>query len=126
MSRKTKRLSSLIRNTLGQIMLSKMSDPRFDPALTSITRVEVTGDLRTARVYVSVAGDEKTQVRTIMALKHASGYLQDQLMDRVRLRHTPVLEFEIDEAFKRTVETLNLISEIGDELREQESGRQSS
>jgi len=123
MSHKTKRLSSLIRSTLGQALLTRMSDPRFDPVRTSITRVEVSGDLRTATVYVSVSGDEKLERLTVAALKHAAGYLQDQLMERVRLRHTPVLTFEIDTAFKKTQETLDILSEVGREIREKEEAR---
>ena len=103
-----------------------MSDPRFDPVRTSITRVDVSGDLRYATVYISVSGDEKLQRRTIAALKHAAGYLQDQLMERVRLRHTPILTFEIDTAFKKTMETLDILSEVGKEIREKEQARNSA
>jgi len=126
MSHKVKRLSSFIRNTLGQVFLTRMSDPRFDPVRTSITRVDVSGDLRYATVYISVSGDEKLQRRTIAALKHAAGYLQDQLMERVRLRHTPILTFEIDTAFKKTMETLDILSEVGKEIREKEQARNSA
>ena len=103
-----------------------MSDPRVNPAITSITRVEVPEDLLTARVFVSVAADEKTQRRTVLALQHAAGYLQEALAQRVRLRHTPKLDFEQDLKFKKTVEVLNLISEVSEEIRQKDLQREAS
>ena len=124
MSRRTERVGNLIRNTLGQLLLSKMADPRFDSARTSITRVEVPEDLLTARVYVSVTGSEEDQNKTIAALKHAVGYLQERLGREIRLRHTPKLTFEIDVKFKKTLETLSLIAEIAEERRVKEQAQQ--
>ncbi|MCD4823101.1 MAG: 30S ribosome-binding factor RbfA, partial [Phycisphaerae bacterium] len=120
MTRRTERVGNLIRNTLGGIFLAKMSDPRFDPARTSITRVEVPEDLMSAKVFISVSGEEKDQNRTIAALRHAAGFLQERMMRQISLRHTPRLIFEIDEKFKKTMETLSLISEVMEELREKE------
>ena len=120
MSRRTERVSNLIRNTLGPILLAKISDPRFDPVAASITRVEVPEDLLTARVYISVAGDQKDQSKTIKALRHAAGYLQEQMMKRIQLRHTPRLDFQIDQKLKKTMETLNLLAEVTEELRKKQ------
>lgn len=123
MSRKTDKLSSLIRNTVGEAILTKLSDPRIDPARTSITRVEAAGDLKSATVYVSVAGDEKQRNKTMAALTHAAGYLQDKLKEKANLQFTPVLDFRFDLAFKKTMETLKLLSEVGKELRDIDSQR---
>jgi ribosome-binding factor A len=123
MSRRTDRVANLIRNTLGEILLSKMADPRFDPVKTSITRVEVPEDLLTARVYISVAGEEKQRNKTLAALRSASGFLQERLTRRIRLKHTPKLEFRIDEKFRKTMETLNLISEVMSEIHEKDRQR---
>ena len=120
MSRRTERVSNLIRNILGPTLLAKISDPRFDPVATSITRVEVPEDLMTAVVYISVAGDEKNQKKTVMALRHAAGYLQEQIARQTQLRRTPRLDFQIDERLKKITETLKLISEVSEELREKE------
>ncbi len=124
MSRRTERVGNLIRNTLGQLLLAKMSDPRFDPVKTSITRVEVPEDLLRARVYISVAGSEAEQSKTIAALQHAAGFLQDRMSKRVQLRITPRLEFKIDIQYRNTLETLSLISEVSKELRLKEQAQQ--
>jgi ribosome-binding factor A len=124
MSRRTERVEHLIRKTLGHLLLVKMSDPRFDPVKTSITRVEVPEDLLTATVYISVAGDESEQSKTLSSLRHAAGFLQDRMMKRIQLRNTPRLNFQIDTQYKKTMETLSLISEISEELRLKDQARQ--
>lgn len=123
MSRRTLRVESLIKTVLGEILLKKISDPRIDPARTSITRVEVPEDLLTAKVFVSVLGTDREQRNAIAALRHAGGHIQELLSEEVTLRHTPVLSFEYDEKFKKTLETLRIIREVGDELRASEAAR---
>ncbi|HAU38780.1 MAG TPA: 30S ribosome-binding factor RbfA [Phycisphaerales bacterium] len=119
-TRRTERVASLIRNTIGQLLLAKISDPRIDPAKTSVTRVEVPDDLLTAKVYVSVIGTEAEQRTTLRALRHAAGRVQELMMREIRLRHTPLLEFALDEKFKKTLETYRLIQVAMDEIRQKE------
>jgi len=123
MSRRTQRVANLIRQTLGQVLLSKLSDPRIDPARTSITRVEVPEDLLTAKVFVSVIGTEGQQKRTLHGLRHAAGRLQDLMMRRISLRNTPLLTFEIDVGFKKTLQTLNIIQQAMDEIQQRQAER---
>lgn len=123
MTRRTDRIGNLIRNTLGSILLSKMSDPRFDPAKVSITRVEVPEDLLTARVYVSVLGELKEQNMALAALNGARGFLQERMAREISLRHTPRLSFVIDEQFKKTMETLNILQEVAQELQQKDQAR---
>jgi len=120
MSRRTERVGNLIRQTIGQLLLTKLSDPRIDPAVTSVTRVHVAEDLLSAKVYVSVMGTDSAQRTTLRALRHASGHIQELMMRQIRLRHTPVLEFLADARFKKTLETLAIIQEASDQLRAKE------
>lgn len=124
MSRRTQRIANLIRNALGAILLSKLADPRVDPARTSITRVKVPEDLLTAKVFVSVIGTPAEQRKTVTALQHASGHLQELLGREISLRHTPVLQFEPDVQFKKTIETLELINKAMAEIHEKEQDQQ--
>lgn len=124
MSRRTERVGNLIRNTVGQLLLTKMSDPRVDPAKTSITRVEIPEDLLTARVYVSVIGTEAQQRNTLRALSGASGHLQELMMRQIKLRCTPILEFVLDENFKKTLRTLALIRQAMVEIEDEEEAGQ--
>jgi len=125
MNRRTKRIERLIRNAIGQVILSKLSDPRIDPARTSITHVEMPEDLLTAKVYASIIGTEAQQRRTMRALQHASGRIQELMMRGISLRHTPILDFRFDEEFKKTLKTLQIIDQAMKQItdREQSAGR---
>jgi ribosome-binding factor A len=111
----------VIRQILGEALLSKLADPRVDPARTSITRVEIDEELVDARVYVSVMDEPGNQKLTIDALKHAKGYFQEQIGRQLRIRHTPSLTFQLDEQFKKTLETYRLIDEAMAEIREKDA-----
>ena len=106
-----------MREEIGRLLLAKLPDPRIEPALTSITRVEVQEDLLSAKVYVSVMGTEADQRRAVRALRHAAGHIQGLLMSRITLRHTPILDFQIDMRYKNTLQTLEIIDRAMDELR---------
>jgi len=123
MSRRSERVANLIRNTIGQLLLTKLSDPRVDPALTSITRVEVPEDLLTARVYVSVVGSDARQRAAVRALRHASGYIQELMMREIKLRNTPVLDFVLDMKFKQTLQTYRLIDQAMAEIRRKDAAQ---
>jgi len=126
MSRRTERVANLLRNTIGQLLLTKLSDPRVDPARTSVTRVEVPDDLLTAKVYVSVIGTEAEQRRTLRGLQRAAGRIQALMKKQVQLRHTPVLHFVLDETFKKALRTLEIIQETSEELRRKDEVREAS
>ncbi|MHC4562642.1 MAG: 30S ribosome-binding factor RbfA [Planctomycetota bacterium] len=121
MSRRTERVGSLLRSTIADVLFRHIADPRIDPARTSVTRVEVPEDLLTAKVYVSVMGEPAEQRRTLEALRHAAGRIQDLMMRQVSLRHTPTLVFVLDEQFKKTMATLSLIQQAMDEIHEKEA-----
>lgn len=124
MKRRQERVSSLIRDVVGQLLLSKISDPRIDPARVSITRVEVSDDLMVARIFISVMGEPKDQKLAVRALQHAGGHIQDLMMRQISLRFTPHLEFVEDETFKKTLKTYQLIHQAMDEIRQKEEAQQ--
>lgn len=123
MNRRQERINSLVRNTIGELLLSKLSDPRIDPARTSVTHVEVAQDILSAKVFISVMGTEGEQARTVQALQHAAGHIQELMMRQIELRTTPKLIFELDKQFKKTLETLVVLQRVADELRQKEESR---
>ena len=123
MSRRTERIASLIRDTVGMLLLTKLSDPRIDPARTSITRVEVPADLLSAKVYISVMGSEGDQRNTLRALQGAAGHIQELMMREIELRNTPILSFALDVQYKKSLQTLALIQQASEELRRKEELR---
>jgi ribosome-binding factor A len=91
-------VSSLLRQVIAELITFQVKDPRVIGLV--VTDVEVTGDLREAKVYVSglPAGDDR--VRALRALKRASGYLRREIGNRIRLRVTPELHFVHDESLE--------------------------
>jgi ribosome-binding factor A len=118
--RRIERINALLRNTIGQLLLAKISDPRIDPARTSVTHVVTADDLLSAKVYISVIGTAGQQNRTLSALKHASGHIQELVADKVELRNMPILTFALDTQFKKTMETLTIIQKVSEEIRQKE------
>lgn len=94
------------------MILRELHDPRL--GFITVTEVRMTGDLKVARVYVSVYGSEKEQEESLEALRHAKGYLRTQIGDRLPLRHVPELRFEVDETLKRTARLDALFAEMDD------------
>ena len=111
MSRRTERLGEEIREEVAQLIAGELKDPRI--GFVTVTRVDVTPDLRTARVYVGVLGTEKQRQATLTALKQASGFLRRALGQSVRLRHTPELVFHYDEGLEASNRVAELLAEIG-------------
>jgi ribosome-binding factor A len=94
LSRRTDRVSDLLRAELSDLLLREVHDPRVK--LASVTAVEVTSDLRRAVVRISVLGDDAQRQGTLEGLRHAKGFLRTELAHRLRLRATPELIFELD------------------------------
>lgn len=95
MSRRTERVQSLIRHELGEIIQQEIKDPRIE-GLVSITTVEVTPDLRTARVYLSIFGEGDAQRQAMQALQAAKHFLRRELGTRLTLRYAPELDLHLD------------------------------
>lgn len=125
MSRRTERVGSTIRRVISRGIATKLSDPRISP-FASITRVEVSGDLMHAAIYISVMGDDAEERKTMAGLEHARGFLQSMLARELTIRHCPQLRFVADKGMRKQVETLELLDQISEELRQADASRQSS
>ncbi|MEX0701277.1 MAG: 30S ribosome-binding factor RbfA [Planctomycetales bacterium] len=118
MSRRTLKVAEAIRETVSTAVLFELRDPRVRNV--TVIRAEVSPDLRHAKVYVSVMGDEKGQSLSLHGLESARGFLQKKVADRLQTRYTPQLAFVLDESVKKSVEASRLIREA---LAEDEDGR---
>jgi ribosome-binding factor A len=103
------RVAEAIREVASETILFEMRDPRVKKV--TVTRAEVSGDLQHAKVYVSIMGSEKEQQLTMHGLRHAAGFIQSKLAQRLQTRFTPVLQFVLDEGVKRSIEMTRLINE---------------
>ena len=111
MTRRAERISSLIRQDIGELLQAHTNDPRLR-SLISVTQVKTSADLKNARVYVSVLGDKKQAEDALKAFKSASGFFRHELAKRLNTRVIPELTFELDESIERGVRISNLIDQV--------------
>jgi len=111
MSRRTLRLSELLRDEISLLIQRKVRDPRLNH-LVSITSVSVSSDLREAQVYVSTLGTEEEKAEVFKGLKAAGPFLRRNLAPRLSLRFTPNLTFHRDDSIEKGARVLNLINQL--------------
>ena len=109
------KLGEMIAAELSDLLHTRLKDPRV--GFSSITRVEVSGDLRHAKVFVSVMGTPEEQVETMKGLRNASGFLRHELAERIVLRYMPDLIFKLDTSIEEGVRMLALIQSVAEEDR---------
>lgn len=102
-------------------ILADLKDPRIEHV--TVTYVEVSGDMREAKVYVSVMGDETRQRLSLQGLESSAGYLQKKVGDRIDTRYTPRLKFFLDDGVKKSIEVARILNEV---LPRAEDGSDSS
>ena len=103
-------LGEVIAHELSDLIRTRMKDPRI--GFASITDVDLSADLRHAKVFVSVMGDEQERHDTLRTLNHASGFLRHELAQRLTVRHTPEIAFRLDESIVHGAHVLDLINQV--------------
>jgi ribosome-binding factor A len=109
-SRRVLKVAEAIREVVAMAILTEIRDPRVKNV--TVTFVEVSGDLRQAKVHVSVMGDEKEQSLCLHGLTSSAGFLQQRIHERVDTRYTPKLKFELDKGVKNAFEVTRILEEV--------------
>jgi ribosome-binding factor A len=112
--RRTAKIAEAVRHVVSNAVLFELRDPRIRDV--TVLGVDVAPDLRTAKVRVSVMGDEKAQRRAVQGLNSAHGVLQARVADELQLRYTPVLTFVFDPGVKNSIAVSRLLRAL-DESR---------
>ncbi len=115
MSYRRERFASALRNVVAGLIRTELSDPRIR-GLVSVSRVEVSPDLRLAKVYISVLGTNGEQKSSLEGLRHGAGHLQSLLKKHLEFRVCPKLDFRLDEELKESLATMALIDKVSLEL----------
>lgn len=103
------RVAEVVREVASETILFELRDPRVKGV--TVTRTEVSGDLQHAKVYVSVMGTQQEQDLCLHGLKHAAGFVQSKLANRLKTRFTPAIHFILDQGVKKSIEMSRLINE---------------
>lgn len=111
---RNERLGDLIRTEISQIIQREIKDPRVQ-GLVSVTDVELTEDLRYARIFVSVLGSEEERKATMKTLRHATGFIRHLLGERLSVRFIPEIDIRYDEGIERGDRMLQLLRQVAEE-----------
>lgn len=114
MAHRIERLNSLLRQEISDLIQRHVKDPRLG-GFVSVTAVEVSSDLRYAKVHVSRLGTDEEKQATVEALASAAGYIRHELGDRMKSRRIPELSFRLDETIEKADRVLRLIDRISEE-----------
>lgn len=106
-SGRMRRVNEVMREVLGSAISTELEDPRI--GFATVTAVETSPDLRSARVYVSVLGSEHEREATLAALRSSHGVLQAAIAREMRIKRTPTLRFHYDEGPERGVRLSKLL-----------------
>ncbi|MBA3314037.1 MAG: 30S ribosome-binding factor RbfA [Planctomycetota bacterium] len=102
-SRRVAKASQAIKEVVGMTILQGLRDPRVKNV--TVLSAEASADMRSAKIYISVMGDVKTEALTLKGLESARGFLQSKIAERLQTRQTPILTFVIDRGIKSSIAT---------------------
>ncbi len=109
-SRRALKAAEAVREVVSMAILSELNDPRIRDV--TVTHVEVSADLRHAKVHVSVMGDARRQNLSLRGLQSAAGFLQMKVARRIETRYTPRIQFILDQGVKRSIEVARILHEV--------------
>ena len=102
-------------------LIRTLKDPRVQQSMVSVTKVDATGDLRYAKVYISVLDKDKSK-ETLKGLKSAGGFLRREVASRLQLRYTPELVFEEDDSIAYGAKMFDLLRSL--DIKQEENGNE--
>ena len=109
-SRRVLKAAEAIREVVSMAILTDLRDPRIQGV--TVTFVEVSPDLRIAKVHVSIMGSDTTQKLCLKGLQSSAGFLQQKIAKRIDTRYTPVIRFELDMGVKKSIAIAKMLNEM--------------
>ncbi len=120
-SRRMLKAAEAIREVVSMAILTEIRDPRVQNV--TVTGVEVTPDMRSAKVLVSVMAEEPKQYLCLKGLANSTGFLQSKIAKRVETRYTPKITFELDQGVKKSIEVQRILHELAEERKQREQSQ---
>ena len=114
MSRRTDRINEQLREEISTVLARQIKDPRLNSVI-SITRVESSSDLRSARVYISVLGNDIQRKEALEGLQSAASFLRREIRDRINMKHTPFMTYLLDDSIQEADHLLRLLNDVKSE-----------
>ena len=111
MSRRTDRLNEIFKRELSRLLEREVNDPRLS-SIISVTRVEISPDLRHAKIFVSILGNESSKTEVIEGFTTAANFLRRKLASCIRLRSIPQLSFYYDDSIEQGAKVLKVLDQV--------------
>jgi len=109
-SRRVQKAAEAIREVVSMAILADLKDPRIRDV--TVTYVEVSPDMRQARVHVSIMGDDTKAQLSLRGLQNSAGFLQSKIAKRIDTRYTPRLSFVLDLGVKKSIEVSQILQSV--------------
>lgn len=109
-SRRLLKAAEAIREVVSMAILTEIRDPRVRHV--TVTLVEVAPDMRSAKVHVSIMGEEREEQLALAGLQHSAGFLQHKIADRIDTRYTPRLQFVLDKGVKNALAIASILKQV--------------
>ena len=110
------KVAAQIQRIVATVLLRDVADPRID-GMVSVTKVEISKDLREAKVFLSVLGGQRTPATVLQGIKSAGRHIQSEAAEGLAMRYAPRLTFVLDESLKKQAEILQKIKEVTGESK---------
>ena len=117
---RSERVEGQLKKEISKILLEDLKDPRV--GFVTITRIELTGDIRYARIYFSILGDDKAKEESLKGIKSAVGFIRKLIAERIKLRYVPELYFKLDNSLEYSINLEKTFERIKNEHKESQSG----
>jgi len=119
---RVEKLQELIKQEISKMLLTDLKDPRI--GFVTVTHVTVTGDLRDAKVYVSIMGDDEKVKNSWEGLQSSLGFIRREIGHRIRLRFTPTIEFALDTSLDYSEHIQKLLLQVERDNQTQKSDQE--
>ncbi len=116
---RVEKVQELMKQEVSKMLLRDIKDPRI--GFVTVTQVELTGDLREAKIYVSIMGSEKQITDSWHGLQSALGFIRREIGKRIRLRFTPAITFALDKSLDYSAHIQELLNKINSEEKRNEA-----
>lgn len=117
---RAERVEGQLKKEISKILLEDLKDPRV--GFVTITRIDLTGDLRYARIYFSILGDDKAKEESLKGIKSAVGFIRKLIAERIKLRYVPELYFKLDNSLEYSIKLEKTFERIRHEREDSQTG----
>jgi ribosome-binding factor A len=112
-SKRSEQLGKALKKVINNIIYKKINDPRIK--FVTLTKIQVSSDLKYAKIYITILGDENHKKKCLKGLKNATNFIRGEIGRELEIRYVPEIHFIIDKEMEYQYKILNIVSEINRE-----------